>query len=55
LAWTYPKNKNKQDRNKIKWQHLCFVVVVIVLATGPKVRGFDPGRWRWIFKGDKNP
>jgi hypothetical protein len=26
-----------------------------VLATGPKVRGFDPDRGRWIFKGDKNP
>jgi hypothetical protein len=24
-------------------------------ATGPKVRGFDPDRGRWIFKGDKNP
>jgi hypothetical protein len=30
-------------------------LVVSVLATGPKVRGFDPDRWRWIFKGDKNP
>jgi hypothetical protein len=29
--------------------------VVSVLATGPKVRGFDPDRGRWIFKGDKNP
>jgi hypothetical protein len=27
-------------------------LVVSVLATGPKVRGFDPDRW--IFKGDKN-
>jgi hypothetical protein len=26
-----------------------------VLATGPKVRGFTPGRGRRIFKGDKNP
>jgi hypothetical protein len=26
-----------------------------VLATGPKVSGFKPGRGRWIFKGDKNP
>jgi hypothetical protein len=38
----------------------CYIValgglVVSVLATGPKVRGFDPGRGRWIFKGDKNP
>jgi hypothetical protein len=29
--------------------------VVSVLATGPKVRGFDPYRGRWVFKGDKNP
>jgi hypothetical protein len=29
--------------------------VVSVLATGPKVRGFDPDRGRWIFKSDKNP
>jgi hypothetical protein len=30
-------------------------LVVSVLATDPKVRGFDPDRGRWIFKGDKNP
>jgi hypothetical protein len=30
-------------------------LVVSVLATVPKVRGFDPDRGRWIFKGDKNP
>jgi hypothetical protein len=30
-------------------------VMVIVLAIGLKIRGFKPGRWRWIFKGDKNP
>jgi hypothetical protein len=30
-------------------------LVVSVLATGPKVRGFNPGGGRWIFKGDKNP
>jgi hypothetical protein len=29
--------------------------VVSVLATGPKVSGFDPDRGQWIFKGDKNP
>jgi hypothetical protein len=27
--------------------------VVSVLATGPKVRGFDPDRGRWIFKGEE--
>jgi hypothetical protein len=30
-------------------------IVVIVLAIGPKVRGFKPGRRQWIFKGDKSP
>jgi hypothetical protein len=30
-------------------------LVVSVVATGPKVRGLDPDRGRWIFKGDKNP
>jgi hypothetical protein len=29
--------------------------VASVLAIGPKVRGFKPGRERWIFNGDKNP
>jgi hypothetical protein len=28
-------------------------VVVIVLAIRPKVRGFKPGRERWIFMGRK--
>jgi hypothetical protein len=28
--------------------------VVIVLAIGPKVHGFKPGRGQWIFEGDKN-
>jgi hypothetical protein len=28
-------------------------LVVTVIATGPRVRGFKPGRGRWIFKGDK--
>jgi hypothetical protein len=30
-------------------------LVVSVFATGPKVRGFDPDRGQWIFKGVKNP
>jgi hypothetical protein len=30
-------------------------IMVIVISTGPKVRGFKPGRERWPFKGDKNP
>jgi hypothetical protein len=30
-------------------------VMVIVLAIGPKVREFKPGREQWLFKGDKMP
>jgi hypothetical protein len=30
-------------------------VIVSVLAIGPKIRGFEPGRGLWIFKCDKNP
>jgi hypothetical protein len=30
-------------------------LVVCVLAIVPKVREFDPGGGRWMFKGDKNP
>jgi hypothetical protein len=26
-----------------------------VLIIGPKVGAFEPGRGKWIFKGDKNP
>ena len=29
--------------------------MVIILATGSEVRGFDPGRGRWIFSERKNP
>jgi hypothetical protein len=29
-------------------------LVVRVLATGPKVRGFDPDRGRWIFKSPEH-
>jgi hypothetical protein len=28
-------------------------IVFIVLATGPKVRGFKPGRMGWVFESDK--
>jgi hypothetical protein len=28
--------------------------MVIMLAIGPKIREFKPGRERWIFKGDEN-
>jgi hypothetical protein len=30
-------------------------LVVNVVAIGPKVRGFKPGRGQHIFKNDKNP
>ena len=29
--------------------------MVIILATGSEVRGFKPGRGRWIFSERKNP
>ena len=29
--------------------------VVIILDCGSEVRGFDPGRGRWIFSERKNP
>ena len=29
--------------------------VVIILASGSEIRGFDPGRGRWIFSERKNP
>ena len=29
--------------------------MVIILASGSEVRGFDPGRGRWIFSERKNP
>jgi hypothetical protein len=30
-------------------------LMIIVFAIEPKVRVFNPGRGRWIFKVDKNP
>jgi hypothetical protein len=30
-------------------------LMVIVIATGPKVRSLKLGQGRWIFKGEKNP
>jgi hypothetical protein len=37
--------------------HLCRLggVVVSVLVTGPKGRGFEPGQGDGFVKGDKNP
>jgi hypothetical protein len=40
----------------LKFSTLEIILQILSLfATGPKVRGFDPDRGRWIFKGDKNP
>jgi hypothetical protein len=37
------------------WNVFLLGVTVSVLAIEPKVRGFKPGRGRWVFKRDKNP
>jgi hypothetical protein len=42
------------SRNVIE-QVVLGCVMFILLAIGPKVRGFKPGRGRWVFKGDTNP
>jgi hypothetical protein len=53
--------KNSPSQDVLKYNFTLLItfdlggLVVNVLATGPKVRGFDPYRGRWIFKGDKNP
>jgi hypothetical protein len=39
----------------IQFSYLFVLSAVILLTTGPKVRGFRPGRERWIFEGEKNP
>jgi hypothetical protein len=45
-----------------EWMNLCAMlygrlggVVVSMLATGPKGRGFEPGQDDRFFKDDKNP
>ena len=54
LLSTILKQNHLQFNNKF-YQPNLGGLVVSVLATGPKVCGFNPGRGRWIFKGDKNP
>ena len=45
----------------VSWLVITFLFVdpggpvVIILASGSEVRGFDPGRDRWIFSERKNP
>jgi hypothetical protein len=49
-------------QSSVEWQHniRSYITHCLprwssgnVLAIGPKVRGFKPGRGRWTFKGDK--
>jgi hypothetical protein len=44
---------NLQTGFSLKMPMVCRGVMVSVLATGPKVRGFKPGRGEEMFKGDK--
>jgi hypothetical protein len=49
---------NLLDAKRHSSDDLCEVLgglLTSVLATGPKHRGFNPGRERRIFKSDKNP
>jgi hypothetical protein len=65
--WTCDKTRSKDSEAKHKLKSYLFLievkyglvalggVKVSMLPIGSKVRGFKPGRERWIFKGDKNP
>jgi hypothetical protein len=46
---------NELSGSILVWEVVLDGLMVSVLATGPKVRGFKPSRKRRIFKGDKNP
>jgi hypothetical protein len=48
--WCLQSECFKQPLNGGQWLHTLGGVVVSVLATGPKVRGFKPGRGRWILR-----
>jgi hypothetical protein len=50
-ALWYLKNNGNQART-ILWRFLT-ASVVSILATGTRVRGFKPGRSRWIFRASK--
>jgi hypothetical protein len=53
------KYKGPEDDIFLRPQLIPLVVlsglVIIVLAIGPQVRGFKPGRGQLIFEGDTNP
>jgi hypothetical protein len=60
FSWSVVKYFILKKYRKLYIYILCHVVfpgglMVIVVAIGPKVGGFKPGRERWIFKVDKNP
>jgi hypothetical protein len=53
--WRWARGWGKEVMKKFyKGQVGLGGLVVIVLAIGPKVRGFKPGQGWWAFKGDKN-
>jgi hypothetical protein len=55
-SWLTPHHKsNTNSASYLPHKVALSGLVVSVLATGPKVRGFHPDRGRWILKGDKNP
>jgi hypothetical protein len=47
-------DEEKKAQSKEEWRRLGGVVIS-VLSTTPKGRGFKPGSGLWIFQGDKNP
>jgi hypothetical protein len=55
VSFYFSANENTENCTLISLRIDLGGLVVSVLTTGPKVRGFDPDRGRWIFKGDKNP
>jgi hypothetical protein len=44
------KSRKMTDTHRLHTSVVLGGVVVSVLATGPKVRGFKPGRGRWILR-----
>jgi hypothetical protein len=52
-----PEGKRALGKSRCSLENIVGLdaLVVIVLATGAKVRGFKPGRGLWTFEGDKYP
>ena len=60
IRQSFPKgslstNMKKKSFGTNGFSVIHLMAVVIVLATGPEVRGFKHGRDRWIFSELKNP